>query len=74
MHDCVEPIVEEGPGPDDKWTLMFDGAVNVNGNGVGVVLINPKGDIFGPVSKVYLPATEGVEASIWLLAKAYVVV
>ncbi|CAL5195682.1 unnamed protein product [Lathyrus oleraceus] len=35
---------------------------------------HPKGDIFGPVSKVYLPATEGVEASIWLLAKAYVVV
>ncbi|KAI5433281.1 hypothetical protein KIW84_020529 [Lathyrus oleraceus] len=43
MKDCEEPLVEEGPDPDDKWTLMFDGAVNMNGNGVGAVLINPKG-------------------------------
>ncbi|XP_058745333.1 linoleate 9S-lipoxygenase-like [Vicia villosa] len=35
---------------------------------------HPQADSFGPVSKVYLPAKEGVEASIWFLAKAFVVV
>ncbi|KAF7843536.1 putative linoleate 9S-lipoxygenase 5 [Senna tora] len=37
-------------------------------------LPHPKGDQFGAVSKVFLPATQGVEASLWLLAKAYVTV
>ncbi|XP_061360233.1 uncharacterized protein LOC133304241 [Gastrolobium bilobum] len=37
-------------------------------------LPHPNGDQFGAVSKVILPADEGVESTIWLLAKAYVVV
>ncbi|KOM30093.1 hypothetical protein LR48_Vigan878s001100 [Vigna angularis] len=35
---------------------------------------HPGGDNLGAVSKVVLPATEGVESTIWLLAKAHVVV
>lgn len=35
---------------------------------------HPDGDNLGVVSKVVLPATEGVESTIWLLAKAHVVV
>ncbi|OIW08988.1 hypothetical protein TanjilG_05964 [Lupinus angustifolius] len=37
-------------------------------------LPHPDGDESGAVSKVILPAKEGVESTIWLLAKAYVVV
>ncbi|KAI4329125.1 hypothetical protein L6164_021423 [Bauhinia variegata] len=35
---------------------------------------HPDGDQFGVVSKVYLPAEHGVNSSIWMLAKAYVIV
>ena len=43
MKDCDEPLFGEGPDPESKWGMIFDGAVNVYGSGIGAVLITPKG-------------------------------
>jgi hypothetical protein len=43
MKDCDEPLPEEGPDPESRWGLIFDGAVNAYGNGIGAVIITPKG-------------------------------
>ncbi|MCI33934.1 NBS-containing resistance-like protein, partial [Trifolium medium] len=39
MKDCDEPVFGEGPDPESKWGLIFDGAVNVYGNGIGAVIV-----------------------------------
>jgi ribonuclease HI len=43
MKDCDEPLLREGPDPESRWGLVFDGAVNVYGSGIGAVIITPKG-------------------------------
>ncbi|XP_050878834.1 uncharacterized protein LOC127082646 [Lathyrus oleraceus] len=34
---------EEGPEPGSRWTLVFDGASNVRGHGIGVVITSSTG-------------------------------
>ncbi|XP_050870734.1 uncharacterized protein LOC127073600, partial [Lathyrus oleraceus] len=43
MKDCDEPTLDEGPEPGSRWTMVFDGAVNQYGNGIGAVVITPQG-------------------------------
>ena len=56
-------------------TLLFlrnDGALKPLA--IELSLPHPEGDQFGAISKVYTPAEQGIEGSIWQLAKAYVAV
>jgi len=43
MKDCDKPLFGERPDPESQWGLIFDGAVNVYGNGIGAVIVTPKG-------------------------------
>ena len=43
IRDCNIPGPEEGPKPRSWWNLVFDGAFNAHGNGIGEVIISPTG-------------------------------
>src|SRR3954462_13346202 len=43
VNDYKQPGPEEGPGPGSRWTMVFDGASNALGNGIGAVIISPGG-------------------------------
>ncbi|XP_050895340.1 uncharacterized protein LOC127101959 [Lathyrus oleraceus] len=42
IKDCETPEPSEGPELEEQWTLMFDGASNAIGHGIGAVLMSPK--------------------------------
>nr|CAA53730.1 lipoxygenase [Pisum sativum] len=78
-HDTVFPYLRKINATDTKAyatrTFLF---LQNNGTlrplAIELSKPRPQDDSYGPISEVYLPASEGVEGSIWLLAKAYVVV
>ena len=43
VKDCDEPLPEEGPDPESRWSMIFDGAVNAYGKGIGVMIVTPHG-------------------------------
>ncbi|XP_057455143.1 seed linoleate 9S-lipoxygenase-3-like [Lotus japonicus] len=78
-HDTIIPYLRQINSTTTKAyasrTILFlksDGTLKPVA--IELSLPNPQGDQYGVVSNVYLPAAEGVESSIWLLAKAYVIV
>src|ERR1044072_3061835 len=38
-----EPGPDEGPEPGSRWTMVFDGASNALGNGIGAIITSPTG-------------------------------
>ncbi|XP_016435491.1 linoleate 9S-lipoxygenase 6-like [Nicotiana tabacum] len=78
-HDMVMPYLRRINTTTTKTyasrTLLF---LQDNGSlkplAIELSLPHPDGDQFGVISKVYTPADQGVEGSIWELAKAYVAV
>ena len=43
VKDCDEPLPREGPDPESRWSMIFDGAMNAYGKGIGVVIFTPHG-------------------------------
>ena len=43
VKDCDEPLPEEGPDPESRWSMIFDRAVNAYGKGIGAVIVTPHG-------------------------------
>ena len=43
VTNCKEPGPYEGPDPGSRWTMVFDEASNVLGNGIRATIISPKG-------------------------------
>ncbi|XP_030505305.2 probable linoleate 9S-lipoxygenase 5 [Cannabis sativa] len=79
LHDAFMPYLRRiNTTPTKTYatrTLLFlkdDGTLKPLA--IELSLPHPKGDIYGSVSKVYTPAENGVENTIWQLAKAYVAV
>ncbi|XP_050888618.1 uncharacterized protein LOC127093757 [Lathyrus oleraceus] len=41
IRECNVPSPEEGPEPRSRWTLVFDGASNAQGHGIGAIITSP---------------------------------
>ncbi|XP_010046469.2 uncharacterized protein Mb2253c-like [Eucalyptus grandis] len=45
---------------NDKWTMYFDGVVNLAGSGTGAVLISPDGQHYPVAAKLTFPCTNNI--------------
>ncbi|XP_058788530.1 uncharacterized protein LOC131662691 [Vicia villosa] len=43
LKDYEEPLHGEGLDPESRWGLIFDGAVNTYGKGIGAIIVMPQG-------------------------------
>ncbi|KAH0766654.1 hypothetical protein KY285_002525 [Solanum tuberosum] len=79
-HDIVMPLLRRiNTSTNTKTyastTLLFlQDTETLKPVAIELSLPHPNGDQFGAVSKVYTPSDQGVEGSVWQLAKAYATV
>ena len=60
-EDLLAVIEDENDeGGDLTWKMYFDGAVNIHGNGVGAVLVSPKGEQFPIAVKLAFDCTNNM--------------
>ncbi|KAL9240808.1 hypothetical protein vseg_014986 [Gypsophila vaccaria] len=78
-HDALMPYLRRVNSTSTKTyasrTILFkkyDGTLKPLA--IELSLPHPQGDSYGAISQVYTPADQGVEASVWQLAKAYAAV
>ncbi|KAK4739245.1 hypothetical protein R3W88_002942 [Solanum pinnatisectum] len=80
LHDIVMPYLRRINTTTNTETYASRTLLFLQDNGtlkplaIELSLPHPDGDQFGTVSKVYTPSDQGVEGSMWQLAKAYAVV
>ena len=60
IQDCNIPGPKEGPEPGSRWTMVFDGASNALGNGVGVVITFPEGFHTPFTARIYFDCTNNM--------------
>jgi len=60
MKDCDEPLFGEGPDPDSRWGLIFNGVVNVYGSGFRAVIITPKGTHIPFTTRLHFDCTNNI--------------
>lgn len=56
--ECILNIESEEENTD--WRKNFDGAVNIHGNGIGVVLVSPTGAHYPVAVKLRFPCTNNM--------------
>jgi len=54
--------LNEPPYPDvfDHWSMFFDGSLNINGSGAGILFVSPNKDKLRYVLRIIFPASNNV--------------
>ena len=61
VTDYEEHGPYEGPESGSLWTMVFDRASNMLGNGIGVVIVTPKGYHTPLTSRLCFDCTNNME-------------